>query len=233
MAISHQLSFQNFRNTAGTTLTATVTPGAVGDLVCIGCLNNNIATMTVADDLLNQWYTANPIFSNVSDRGQSFYCFARTTALMTITLTMSGSVTFATILGDTFRGTDRTPSGVLGTINSAISASSTNPISGTLILDADDCAIWSWTADSITGVGNIDGSVATAGADDTQQDWSEWRVLAGRKGVGITAAFVGALGPYSIGTVAWRPPQNMFVDRKVRPFPFKPGSPPSRNSPFR
>lgn len=207
LAITHIAVAQGFRSGAGTTVATAATMGTtvVNDLLCVAGITNGTAgvTLSITDTQANTWFTANPIFTgSTTDRGQSWYAFAKNTTATTPTITSSASTTFAVVLADVFRGTDLT-SNVLGPHNET--SGSGNPTSGSLALDADDCAIWAWCTDSITAVGLIDGTNGTKGADDTQSDWSEYRILTGRNGQSITAAFTGS-GVFTIGTVAWRPP---------------------------
>lgn len=206
MGITHPVaSAANFANTSGTQVSASITP-AVGDLIAVGGLANAGGTLSIADSDGNTWFTANPLFTNNAglDVLQSWYCFAKSAVSTTITITASNTNTFRVVLVDIFRGTDQS-SRVLGPKISTV-ATTGSPLSGAIVLDADDCAVWAWCADSITAVGNIDGAAATKGADDTQQDWSEYALLSGRNGASVTASFTGASGTFSIGVVAWRPP---------------------------
>jgi hypothetical protein len=73
---------------------------------------------------------------------------------------------------------------------------------------ADDELVWAWCADNLTGVGNIDGSAATAGGNGPTYsggDGTEFRVLTGRSGVAMTAAFVGSGGNYTLMAATFKP----------------------------
>jgi hypothetical protein len=72
--------------------------------------------------------------------------------------------------------------------------------------------IWGATSDSVTAVGNIAGSAATKGGDDTQGDWSEYRLISGGAGSGQSVAFTGS-GAYVIWAVAIKPPSGAITNQ--------------------
>lgn len=194
-----------FLGGSGTAITIAITPGAVNDLLLVSTMfdGNTGITFTISDTAGNSWVIANPVWTGAgTNRAQSWYAFANGTASTTITVTSSIAATFRIIFASAFRGTDLT-SAVIGAHNET--SGTGTPTSGSIVLPADDCAVFSFCADSVTAVGNIDGSAATKDGDDTQQDWSEYRILTGRNGASITAAFAGS-STFTIGTVVLRPP---------------------------
>lgn len=59
-------------------------------------------------------------------------------------------------------------------------------------MSVNDDAVWIGIEDSVTAVGNINGVAATKGADDTAQDWTEYRILSGTgAGSTITGSYAG------------------------------------------
>lgn len=217
MAIAHPVaSVANSLGGTGTAITAAFTPGQVGDLICVAGIVDGLAgvTFTISDTATNTWTTANPVFTGSgTNRAQSWYAFANGTSSTTITVTASGTVTFRIILVDDFRGT-ASDSSVLGPHNET--SGSGTPTSGSIALTSNECVVWSFCADTVTAVGLIDGTNGTKGADDAGGDWSEYRVLTGRSGNSITAAFAGS-GAYTIGTVAFHAPSAVQPDVLLRP----------------
>lgn len=217
MAITHKQSLQN-HNAGGTTITLAVTPTALGNLlVVLGGNDATTGTISIADTAGNIWTVANPLRSQTGGgQAQSWFALANGTSATTITITGSVSGFFMNVLLDEFDGNDRIAPLVEHDENNGATG---NAISKTLVLGADDTVVWSGCNDSVTAVGNIDGSAATKGADDTVNDWTQYRILTGRKGASLTSAFTGS-GTWIILTAAFRPvqvvvPQTQIFPRRV------------------
>jgi hypothetical protein len=157
---------------------------------------------TISDTAGNTWNVCNPVNVDATHSQQSisWYALANGTASTTITVQSNTGSQFCSILLDEFTAAATISLDVA--VNSADGATGT-PTSPTLTPTASDCLIWAAAWDSITAVGNIGGSAATKGADDTQSDWSEYRILSGGSGVGITAAFAGS-GAYAVMAAAFK-----------------------------
>jgi hypothetical protein len=132
--------------------------------------------------------------------GAIFRAYAPNTSQATITMTWNqpSSTWFSDLTGE-FSGADAT---------NFVSASNTATGSGTPTVNVTpldtNCIVWVACNDSVTAVGSIGGSTATQGANDTQQDWSEYRLLSGGAGVAQSCTITGS-GTYIIGAVAIKP----------------------------
>lgn len=196
MPISHKQAVQAALQSANTTIAVAITPNAAGNIIIVaGGANATAPTITIADSPgAHTWIECNPVKAQAgSGSMRGFYAIAKNTSATTITITSSTTPSFMNVLGNEFDGVDQvSPIGA----HDEASGATGSPISAAMVLDVDDEAVWAACNDSITAVGNIDGSAATKGADDLQQDWTEWRVLVGRNGASITAAFTGTSGAW-------------------------------------
>lgn len=218
MAVSHVASGQGFTgastrggNIAGLingtsgVFSFTYTPTATGNGVFIWVAAiPNTASPTACSLSATGW--AFTQIGGIVNGGASggcaamFVASAPNTSLATITVTFNQTITsFANDLIDEFSGVDGTvaPSG-----NNSATGSGTPTVNVTP--SANDCMIWLPCNDSITAVGSIGGTAATAGANDTQQDWAQYRLLSGQSGVSQSCTFTGS-GTYIIGAVAIPP----------------------------
>lgn len=217
MAVSHVASAQGFTGTttrggnipallAGTgafsfTYTATTTGNAV--LIWVAAVPT--ATSPTGCTLSATGWTFAQLGGIVNGGasagcGAMFVALAPNTSLATVTATFNQNITsFANDLIDEFSGADSTTP-TAG--NNSATGSGTPTVSVTPT--ANNCMIWVPCNDSVTAVGNIGGSAATAGANDTQQDWSEYRLLSGQSGAAQSCSVTGS-GSYIIGAVAIQP----------------------------
>ncbi len=190
-----------------TTLTRTRSAGAIGNVIIIGAASSVVGSaITISDTDGNTWNVCNPDFNDGTNlnRQQSWYCNAKSTNSTVITITRGAGLGFTCMLLDELTN----PAGniTLDQVNhSAAGATGTNPTGTAITLGANDCAVWSMMIDSVTAVGNIDGSAATGGANDTQQDWTEYRILVGRSGVSVAAAWT-STGTYEYFIASFAPP---------------------------
>lgn len=190
-----------------TTLTRTRSAGAIGNAIIIGAGSSVVgAAITISDTDGNTWNVCNPDFNDGTNlnRQQSWYCNAKSTSSTTITITRAAGTGFTCMFLDELN--NAAGNVTLDQVNhSAAGATGTN-ITGTAItLGANDCVVWSMMIDGVTAVGNIDGSAATKGADDTQNDWTEYRILTGRTGVSVAAAWTSS-GTYEYFIASFKPP---------------------------
>ena len=208
----------------------TVTPTAVGNLLVVGFLVSNSAaspSVSVTTGTAHTFVVANTLNQDATNAGSllSWYTIATVTSALTITVQSNVAAQFCSMSLEEFTGTHLTdPFDAM--VNSADGASGT-PISPTITPVAADCLVWASAYDNITAVGNIGGSAATKGADDLNADWTEFRVLTGGAGVGITAAFTGS-GAFNVMAATFKPASAggaLFTPRsQSRPFPYAPGS---------
>lgn len=190
---------------AVTSRALTRTPGAVGNLLVVGFLVSiDTAVPTISDTAGNTWLVCNPVNNDATNGGASlsWYAIANGTGSTTVTVQSNAAAQFCAMSLEEFTGTHATAP-LDQAVNSADGASGT-PISPTITPSVDDCLVWASAYDNITAVGNIGGSAATKGADDLNADWTEFRVLSGGAGVGITAAFTGS-GAFNVMAATFKP----------------------------
>lgn len=179
--------------------------GAIGNLVVVGIvMSDSSISPTIADTDGNTWTEANPYFADATNGSfmRSFFANAKSTNSTTITVTGAASPGFMAATLDEYTGNHT--SAPLDQNNHSVVGATGTPTSGAITLGANDCVVWAFGSDTITAVGNIDGSAATKGGDDTLGDWSESRILTGRSGVSVTAAFTGS-GAYDVLIASFKP----------------------------
>lgn len=202
----------------------TRTPGSIGNLLIVAVgVSAAGATLGISDTAGNTWAPLNVSHSNPtrSTTCASWCALANGTSSTTITTT-GGSVFWSGTL-DEFSGAHQTSP--MDVTTRSADAATGNPTVPSFTPTYDDELIWAFAFDSVTAVGNIDGSAATKAADDGSQDWTEYRALTGRKGVSMTAAFVGSSN-YDCLCASFRPPvvpAFTITNKGSRPAPFRPG----------
>lgn len=222
--------------TSGSTnLSLSRTAATIGNLLVVAFgISSTTAVPTIADTQTNTWLPVNPVFHDTTNGATviSWCALAKNTTSTTVTVTGNGGGVFVSMTLEEFSGNDQV-SPVDQAVHSAVGASGT-PTSPSFTPAVGDELAWAYASDTVTAVGNIDGSAATKGGDDANGDWSEYRILVGRAGVAMTAAVTGS-GAYTMLAATFKPlAAGTVVPRPSgRPFPFKPGSPPSRNPPYR
>ncbi len=131
----------------------------------------------------------------------SVFCgISPNTASVTFTATFTGGSGFTaiSILGDEFSGNETIGgTSTFEATNSATAASGSPTVSVTPISNND--GLWAACQDSVSAI--LAGF--TKGADDTQGDWTEWKILSGQAGTPQTVSFTGGPG-YIIQTIAIR-----------------------------
>lgn len=214
-----------------TTQTAIRVPGAVGNLIIVALIQTvTTNAATISDTQGHLWTDVNPDLNDAGTtcRLHSWYAIAKNTSSTTITGASNSAAGTIEMSVDEFSGNSATPLDQVA--HSPVSTSGT-PISPAIVPTANDCLIWAMANDSAT-VGAIDGTTATLAASDGGGDITEYRFLSGRSGISMTAAFVGS-GFYDVFVASFKPLVAAALPQRGRPFPFKPGSPPSTSSPFR
>lgn len=184
----------------GTTIAAAVTPGATGRLMLVGCgCETAGATLSIADTAGNTWNVLNAKTTQVgSGCFQSWWAVANGSGATTVTHTIAGATdVFRNILIDVYSGNDTVSP--VSSQNTASGASGSP--SGTVTPSDANCLIWGAANDSITAVG----SGYTKGADDTAQDWSEYKEISGGSGSAQTVNFTGTSGAWMLHMGAFKP----------------------------
>jgi len=129
----------------------------------------------------------------------SFAAISPNTTAATFTMTWSTDCgAFMGDLVDEFSGTDLT--GGTTTFDANNSGTGSGSCSITVTPANNNDAVWGACEDSVTAVG----SGYTKGADDTSQDWSEYKILSGGSGVSQTVNFTGS-GTWSEVAVTIKP----------------------------
>lgn len=174
----------------------------------------------------NVWNVANPRFNDATNGNTTGSWWAIVTSANSTTIsaaaTTSGSfmsITMVEFSCDTGWGTNP-----LDQVAQHAIGGTGIPSTPNVTLSSDPQLVVAYGLDTITAVGNIDGSAATIGGDDSQQDIQEYRILTGRNGVSVNAAFTGS-GLYAAQIATFKPPTpSLSVWRQQsRPFPFTPG----------
>lgn len=190
-----------------------------GNLIWVAFMSNDRANAaSVSDTQGHTWIVCNPDFNDATNtvRMQSWYTYAKNSLATTITFTTNGAGGFITGFCHEFANV-----GALDKVAQSPAASTGAPTSPAFVPAVDGEVVLAMVSDTITAVGNIDGSPATKGGDDLNGDWSEHRILVGRNGVSMTAAFTGS-GAFDI-MVATFMPKVKTAPVPIRPRMFAPG----------
>jgi hypothetical protein len=191
--------------TSVTTLTLTRSAGTINNLLVVsGFSSLRGAALTISDTQTNTWNTANPDFDDATNgtRCQSWYALAKNTSSTTVTVTRGAGSGFTGMTLEEFTGNHTTTP--LDQVNHSTAGASGTPTSPSITPTANDELIWALAVDNVSGVGLVDGTNGTQGSDDGSSDWTEFRVLTGRSGVSMTAAFAGS-GTYEVFIASFKP----------------------------
>lgn len=205
MAITRVGASQGATNSTSATITLTRTAGAINNLLVVsGVSSTRTNALAISDTQGNTWTTVNPDFNDATNgaRQQSWFALAKNTSSTVVTVNEGTASSFLSITLDEFTGNHTTAP--LDQVNHSVAGASGTPAAANITLGANDCLVWGQASDTVTAVGNIDGSAATKGADDGSGDWTEFRVLTGRTGVSVTAAFTGS-GAYDAFVASFKP----------------------------
>jgi len=196
-----------FSETSGvTTRLLTRSPNAVGNLLVVGFSASDFgANLSINDTGGHTWNILHTVLDDSpgSVSSMSWWTIATTTSSIDVTCT-STATAFCIMTLEEFTGVAASP--VDQVVRSAAGASGT-PTSPSFTPSVDDVLVWVWCADSLTDMGNIDGTKATAGSNGPAYsggDGSEYRVLTGRSGVAMTAAFAGS-GLFTLMAATFKP----------------------------
>lgn len=214
MAIAHAASGSgyyvgalggNMTADTSTTFTFTYKPVTAGNAVLIWvCVAPNGVSPTTCSLAASGW-TFTQVGGIVNGGGNSgvgamFAAYAPNTSTATITVTWNRAwAGFANDLVDEFSGVNS--STIVDASNSAV-GSGTPTVSVTPA--SNNTMVWVTCDGAITGVGTIGGMTATEGANDTEGDFTEYRLLTGGGGVAQTCTYTGS-GYYTLGAVALKP----------------------------
>ncbi len=183
----------NTTGTITTTLTVAVTPGATNRIILVAAGNaSTTGTFSIVDTAGNTWTTLNARTTQTgSGAMQSWWALSNGSASTTITITYSVNCAasgFCNVLADVFSG-NATASPIS---SQSTAAAATGAPSGTVTPADANTLLWGAANDSITAVG----AGYTKGADDTVQDWSEYKEIAGGSGAAQTVNFSGTSGAW-------------------------------------
>lgn len=200
MAFSRTTGGQNFVTSAAVSAPVTLTMGAANRIILVfGANGSTTPTATIADTALNTWNVLQVKFTQTgSGSAYAWWALANGSGSTTITVLWSANPNFfLNQLVDVFSGNDTTSP--ISATNKASGASGAP--SGTVTPLDNDCLLWGASNDSITAVG----SGFSKGADDTQQDWSEYKSLTGGSGASQTVNFTGASAAWMLAMAAIKP----------------------------
>jgi len=196
------------------TFTYTATAANEAVLFALACQGTTQTTATLS---ATGW-TITQLSAPTGSSGEwvaSFGAIAPNTTQATFTMTWGSScVAFMADLVDEFSGNDTTGGTTTFDAHNAGFNASTGQCSITVTPANANDGLWGACIDTVTAVGT--GHAYTKGADDTQQDWSEWFILSGGSGVAQTVDFVGTSGQWGeVGATikpsgTGGPPANQF-----------------------
>lgn len=196
---SHTANFTSNCATV-TTATFTFTATAANEAVVfrIGCNGTTETTVTLA---ATGWTitSLSGVTGASGSRLASFGAISPNTTLATFTITWSNTFSFGEDLIDEFSGTDLTGGTTTFDNHAEANGSGTTPTVNVTTNNAND-TVTGGCSDSITAVG----VGYTKGADDTQQDWSEWKLTTDATSTVETVNFTGS-GTWSIAAVTIKP----------------------------
>lgn len=160
--------------------------GAAGNLVMISvsCAAASAPSAVVLTGTGWTWTQLGSITGSATSGFMAvFWAFAPNTTSVTFTQTwtIASCGGFLNNLIDEFHGTNPTTP----IDNSILTTNTTGGCLGTITPVANNTMLWSACNDSVTAVG----SGFTAGANDTQQDWAQYKQLSGGGGASQSIAF--------------------------------------------
>jgi hypothetical protein len=194
-AIGHVKVFvQQSVSSASSTGTFTTAATNKNDAVCIQVAAAATTLPTSATVTASGWtFTQISSFTTwpAAASGASFCAISPNTTSVTFTATFTGGATFSaiSIIGDEFSGVDTTGGTTTFEATNSATATSGSPALSVTPVNNND-AIWGAAQDTITAVG----AGYTSGANDTQGDWTEWKILTGNAGTTQTVNFTGGPG---------------------------------------
>jgi hypothetical protein len=218
-AVSHVKVFvQQSVSSVSSTGTFTTSATNTNDAVCIQVAAAASTLPTSATLTASGWsftqissFTTWPAVASAA----SFCAIAPNTNSVTFTATFSGGVSFTaiSIIGDEFSGNDITGGTTTFEATNSATATSGSPTLNITPVNNND-ALWGAVQDTTSAVG----SGYTKGADDTQGDWTEWKILVNNGGVSQVVNFTGGPG-YILQAVAIKalsPGYNITIKGNVK-----------------
>lgn len=192
----------------------TYTPGAANDgvLVMVGCAASNTPSAVSLSGSNWTFTEVGGIIGSANSWTALFKAYSPNASQATITQswTVSGGCTnvgsFMNDLVDEWSGVDAT-----NFVDAQNSGTGSGSCSLNVTPNASNDGIDGFCEDTVTAVGNG----YTKGADDTMQDWSEYRVLSASSGVAQTVNFTGG-GTWEEFAAAVKPPTSAGVRASSR-----------------
>lgn len=175
------------------TYTATTTGNAV--LFGIGCGPASAPTITLSASGWTLTQVGSTIGSATAGFAATFKAYAPNTSAATFTFGCSVSSSFLNDLIDEFNGMDATNF----VDNNGSGTNTTGGCSLSITPVVNDTGLWFACNDTVTGTGTY-----TKGADDTQGDVSEWKILSGGAGASQASGWT-TTGAFTIFGVSIKP----------------------------
>jgi hypothetical protein len=207
-----------FTSSCNTASSATFTYTAVtaGDLV-VFTTDSNLASTSNVSSLAASGWSLNSIscsagsnctsgtFGTSTNRTAGFWAFAPNTSQATFTLSTGAAATnFLSVVIDEFSNTDPTSPIDASAVANGASGTCTASVTPTVANDA----LVSGCYDTVSAVGSTGACASSAcikGGDDTQSDWSEYKILSGGSGISQVVPFTGSSGAWQEVLVAIKP----------------------------
>jgi len=194
---------------AATSLNRSRTATVIGNVIVIAStcgVRTNAAT--ISDTQGNVWADCNPDQDDATlgVRVHSWYCHAKNTTATTITVASNNSSGFMSMVLDEFTGTHLTAA-LDQHAEAPVGSTGADPVSPAITLGADNCVVWCRIgANANPAPALIDGTTGTQGADTGSNDETEYRVLTGRRGASVTAAWTMLSAGYTLFVASFKPP---------------------------
>jgi len=201
-AVSHTNGGAVYSATPGTTIaTASFTPVAGRQYIFASeCYNTSGTPASITFSATGWSFTVVHILDGNANTGfaGTVRAYAPDNTAVVVTGTWSQSCSTLGIFYDEFSGGD--PTNFVDQATS-ITTGTTGSCTQTVTPGVNDSMLWSFCADSVTAVG----SGFTKGQDDTQGDWTEYKLLSGGSGAVQTVPFTGTSGYWLQATVTIKP----------------------------
>lgn len=182
MAVTH-IQSQAATASAVSQVQKAITP-TKGNIIfaCGSSSTDTTSTLSISDTAGNVWTTVEAKTTAGTSIMQSWYAVANGSSSTTVTYAFTNQENFSFLLLDEFAGQSIRPIDN----HAKATGSGTPTVSITPVLN--NCGLWVPCNDSNTAVG----AGFTLGADDANQDLSEWQILSGGGGSPQTCNFTGS-----------------------------------------
>lgn len=189
----------------GTSINKAYTPAAVNNLLIVTVVTGvgNATSASISDTQSVSWITFNPFLALSTNQISAKSWVGLTTNTNSDTITVSVAGTGANpaigITIEEFSGT--ATSTIVDQVNHTADGQQGSFTTPSITLTNNNELVWSFCAGTAPTAGNIDGSAATAGADDGNGDKTEYRILSGRGGAAVTASWTDTAGATHLGFI--------------------------------